>query len=162
LRRFSKWVRRFFLAVICAALLHASWNALVKGGADKRMNMGAVVLGHVPLALVALPFVPMPALASLPYLLVGIILHFGYQIFLLRSYEKGDLTQVYPIARGSAPLMVALFSVVVLGVHLSGIEVVAIVVIGVGILSLALVRQADGLRNGKAARLALVTGLFID
>ncbi len=150
-----------FLAVICAALLHASWNALVKGGADKRMNMGAVVLGHVPLALVALPVVPMPAVASLPYLLAGIILHFGYQIFLLRSYEKGDLTQVYPIARGSAPLMVALFSVVVLGVHLSGIEVVAIVVIGVGILSLALVRQADGLRNGKAARLALVTGLFI-
>jgi len=150
-----------FLAVIGAAVLHASWNALVKGGADKRMNMGAVVLGHVPLAGMALPFVPLPAFESLPYLLAGIVLHMSYQVFLLRSYEKGDLTQVYPIARGSAPLMVALFSVVVLGVHLDALEVIAILVIGVGILSLALVRRADGLRNSNAARLALITGIFI-
>lgn len=150
-----------FLAVIGAALLHAAWNALVKGGRDKRMSMGAVVLGHVPLAVMVLPFVPMPAIESLPYLVLGIILHFGYQVFLLQSYEKGDLTQVYPIARGSAPLIVALFSVVVLGVHLDALEVLAIIIIGAGILSLALVRQTDGLRNGNAARLALVTGLFI-
>jgi drug/metabolite transporter (DMT)-like permease len=150
-----------FLAVITAALLHASWNALVKGGTDKRLGMGAVVLGHLPFALAALPFVPLPAPESLPYLVAGIMLHVGYQLFLLQSYRAGDLTQVYPIARGSAPLMVALFSVAVLGVHLEMIEIIAIAVIGVGILSLALVRRQDGQRNGHAARLALVTGCFI-
>lgn len=150
-----------FIVVICAALLHASWNALVKGGADKRVSMGAVVLGHLPWALVALPFVPLPAFESLPYLFAGILLHVGYQLFLLQSYQKGDLTQVYPIARGSAPLIVALVSVMILGVHLAPVEITAIAVIGIGILSLTLVRRADGQRNGHAALLALGTGCFI-
>ena len=150
-----------FIAVIGAALLHATWNALVKGRADKRMSMGAVVLGHTPFAAVALLFVPLPALASLPYLVAGIALHMGYQLFLLRSYKTGDLTQVYPIARGSAPLIVALVSTAVLGVSLAPLEHLAIVVIGAGIISLALVRRADGQRNGHAALLALTTGCFI-
>ncbi|MEM6886951.1 MAG: DMT family transporter [Pseudomonadota bacterium] len=150
-----------FLAVIGAALLHALWNALVKGGADKTLSMAAVVIGHMPIAILALPFVPMPVAESLPYLLGGTALHFGYQLFLLKSYQMGDLTQVYPIARGSAPLIVALFSVVVLGVQLQGSEVLAIVIIGAGIISLALVRQSDGLRNRNAAAVALATGGFI-
>jgi len=150
-----------FLAVIGAALLHASWNALVKSGADKTLSMGAVIIGHLPIAILLLPFAPMPAPESLPYMLGGLILHFGYQIFLLRSYQAGDLTQVYPIARGSSPLIVALFSVLVLGVHLEGLEILALITIVTGIISLALVRQSDGLQNKSAARLALVTGLFI-
>ena len=150
-----------FVAVLGAAVLHAAWNAVVKGGTDKRLNMAAVMLGHIPFAMVSLLFVPLPAVESLPYLAAGIGLHFGYQIFLMRSYEKGDLTQVYPIARGSAPLIVAVFSVLVLGVHLTAMEIFAILLIGAGILSLALVRRADGMRNGHAGILALITGLFI-
>lgn len=150
-----------FLAVIAAALLHALWNALVKGSADKQVTMAAVVLGHIPLATIALPFVPWPALESLPYLGAGIALHLSYQLFLMNAYRFGDLTQVYPIARGSAPLIVALISIGFLGVHLSRMELLAIAIIGCGILSLALVRRADGLRNGKAAVLALATGCFI-
>lgn len=150
-----------FLAVIGAALLHASWNALVKGGADKTLSLGAVIIGHMPLAILALPFVPAPAAESLPYLFCGIGLHFGYQIFLLRSYQTGDLTQVYPIARGSAPLIVAFISVAVLGVHLEAMELLSIAIIGIGIISLALVRKSDGLRNPRAATFALITGVFI-
>lgn len=150
-----------FLAVIGAAILHASWNALVKGGADKYLGLGAVVLGHVPFALIALLFVPAPAPESFGYLAVGILLHLGYQLFLLQSYRVGDLTQVYPIARGSAPLIVALVSVTMLGVALAPMEIAAILIIGVGILSLSLTRRADGLRNGPAALFALVTGIFI-
>ena len=150
-----------FVAVLGAAVLHATWNAVVKGGTDKRLNMAAVMLGHIPFAMVSLLFVPLPAVESLPYLAAGIGLHFGYQIFLMRSYEKGDLTQVYPIARGSAPLIVAVFSVLVLGVHLAAMEIFAILLIGAGILSLALVPRADGMRNGHAGILALITGLFI-
>ena len=150
-----------FIAVIAAAVLHAAWNALIKSGADKRVSMAAVMLGHIPLALTALPFVPLPAAASLPYLGAGILLHVGYQFFLLHAYRIGDLTQVYPIARGSAPLIVAVVSVLVLGVHLATIEILAITVIGAGVLSLTLVRRGDGMRNTKAAVVALITGCFI-
>ncbi len=137
-----------FVVVLGAAILHATWNALVKHGADKRAAMGAVVIGHAPLALLALFLVPWPHPHSLPFMVGGVALHVGYQIFLMRSYESGDLTQVYPIARGSAPLMVALFSVLVLGVHLERAEVLAIAIIGIGILSLALC----GARTGSATR----------
>ncbi|EPX79446.1 DMT family transporter [Litoreibacter arenae] len=150
-----------FFAVLTAAMLHAVWNALVKGGADKRLNMAGVVIGHLPLAVPMLAFVPAPDPASYPYLIAGIALHFGYQMFLLGSYNVGDLTQVYPIARGVAPLLVAAVSLVFLGVDLSSMEVLAVVTIAAGILSIALVRGADGLRNGRATAMALTTGCFI-
>lgn len=150
-----------FCTVLAAALLHAIWNALVKSGADKALSMCAVTVGHLPLAVTVLFFVPAPAPESWPYMAAGMCLHAGYQIFLVQSYRAGDLTQVYPIARGSAPLIVAAVSVGVLGVALSMIELLAIATIAAGILSVALVRQGDGLRNGTAARLALVTGCFI-
>ncbi len=150
-----------FFAVVFAALLHAAWNALVKGGADKVMSMGAVVLGQTLFALVVLPFLPLPATESLPYLAVGVLLHVGYQWFLLQSYRTGDLTHVYPIARGSAPLFVAAVSVLFLGVQLDGLALLAIATVVAGIMSLALVRQHNGPQNRKAALFALVTGMFI-
>ena len=149
------------IVVLLAALLHASWNFLVKRNDDKHLSMSAVVLGHTPFALIALSFAPLPNPESLPYILIGAGLHVGYQLFLLASYRIGDLSQVYPLARGSAPLMVAGVSVTLLGVHLSWIELTAVTVIGTGIMSLALVRRSDGLRNGRAASLALITGGFI-
>ena len=150
-----------FIAVLVAAMLHALWNALVKSGQDKHLNMAAVVLGHMPMALLVLPFVPTPAPESWPYLLGGIALHAGYQVFLLHSYRAGDLSQVYPIARGTAPLLVAAISVLFLGVHLQFTEKLAVLIIGTGIISLSLVRGQDGGRNVQAATLALVTGCFI-
>lgn len=150
-----------FLAVIGAAVLHAVWNALVKGGSDRLMGMAAIVFGHVIAGILTLPFTPFPLGEAWPYLIFGAFLHFGYHMFLLQSYNLGDLTQVYPIARGSAPLIVAVVSVGVLGVALSLGEMLAVAMIGVGIISLALVRQADGLRNKRAAVFALITGCFI-
>ncbi|OSQ38867.1 EamA family transporter [Thalassospira mesophila] len=150
-----------FLAVIGAAVMHAIWNALIKGGNDKMLNMTAVIFGHLPLLLLLLPFASLPAPASWPYLAGSVALHLGYQWFLINSYQWGDLSQVYPIARGSAPLIVAAVSVVFLGVALAPIEAIAIALIGCGIISLCLVRRSDGLRNGRAAVLALITGCFI-
>ena len=150
-----------FLAVLFAAALHATWNALVKGNSDKILGMTAVVLGHAPFALLAMPFVPLPALASWPYLAAGVALHLGYQLFLMFSYRIGDLTQVYPIARGSAPLIVAGVSIAFLGVQLSSSSLVAIAIIGCAIMSLVFVRNSDGLTNPRAAAMALATGCFI-
>ncbi len=150
-----------FLAVITAAILHASWNALVKSGLDKTLSMGAVVIGHLPFALVIIAISPLPDAAALPYLCAGLLFHFGYQWFLIRSYETGDLTQVYPLARGSAPLIVAVVSVFFLGITLNRLELVAIVIIALGIISLAFTRTGSGEKNPAAARLAVTTGLFI-
>ncbi len=150
-----------FFVVILAALLHAVWNSIVKGGEDKGLNMTGVVLGHVPIATLFLFFVPAPAPESWPYIISGLFFHAGYQLFLLQSYRMGDLTQVYPIARGTAPLLVALVSVLFLGVVLKPMDQLAILVIAIGILSLTLVRQQDGLRNVNAAWFAFFTGCFI-
>ncbi len=150
-----------FLAVLLAALLHATWNALVKSGTNKLLNMSAIVLGHVPIALGCILFSPMPAQASWLYIAVGVALHVGYQFALLLSHRTGDLTQVYPIARGTAPLLVAAVSVLILDIPLGALELAAIALIGTGLISLSLVRQNNGLHNHKAALFALLTGCFI-
>ncbi len=147
--------------VLIAATLHASWNFLIKQNKDKHLSMTAVVLGHTPFALAVLIFSPLPKLEALPYILIGALLHTGYQLFLLYSYRIGDLSQVYPLARGVAPLIVAVVSVMVLGAHLNHLELSAIIIIGSGIMSLTLVRRNDGCKNYRAAVLAIATGGFI-
>ena len=150
-----------FLAVLLAAALHATWNALVKSGSEPHAAMAGVVVGHVPVALAAVALSPLPSAEALPWLAAGIGLHVLYQFCLLGAYRVGDLTQVYPIARGSAPLIVAAVSVAAMGAVLAPLEIAAVVVIGAGILSLAVVRRADGLTNRRAAVLALATGTMI-
>lgn len=150
-----------FAVVLLAAALHAIWNALVKGGADKAASMGAVILGQGIAGAALLPFAAMPDVASLPWLFAGVLLHLGYQLFLILSYRQGDLTQVYPIARGVAPLLVAGASALLLGARFSQAELAALGMISVGIASISLVRRSDGLLQRKAVGLALVTGVFI-
>jgi drug/metabolite transporter (DMT)-like permease len=149
------------LVVLFAAALHATWNAVVKGSPDKLVSMTAVVLGHAPFAMLALPFVALPEAASIPYIFAGAALHIGYQLFLLWAYRQGDLSQVYPIARGVAPLLVAAASVLIFRETLTTMQLVAIATIGCGIMSLVLVRGSQGLHNPQGAMLALVTGCFV-
>jgi drug/metabolite transporter (DMT)-like permease len=149
------------IVVLTAALLHASWNFLVKREADQYLSMSAVVVGHVPFAAAALLCARLPQPVSFPYLIGGAVLHTGYQLFLLNAYRSGDLSQVYPLARGVAPLIVAGISVIFLGVELCPWELSAIVVIGTGIMILTLVRRSDGRRDRRAASLAIITGGFI-
>jgi len=150
-----------FGIVLLAAFLHALWNAVVKGGADKVVAMTAVVFGQGMAGLACLAVAPTPAAASLPWLALGVALHLGYQIFLASAYRLGDMTQVYPIARGVAPLIVTAASALFLGVSFERMELAAIGVIAIGIASISMVRSADGLFQGKAALLALTTGGFI-
>lgn len=152
---------KVMIVVLFAALLHAAWNFLVKREADKYLSMSAVVIGHAPFAGVALIISPLPGMESLPYLIISAFLHAGYQFFLLNSYRFGDLSQVYPLARGVAPMIVAGISLFLMGIDLSWIEISAIITIGTGIMSLSLMRYHDGRRNGQAAFLALTTGGFI-
>lgn len=149
------------IMVLFAALLHATWNFVLKNGEDKYLGMTAVVLGHIPFSAAALVYAPVPGREAVPYIIAGAVLHVGYQLFLLASYRIGDLSQVYPLARGVAPLFVAGISVALLGQQLSWLELAAVITIGTGIMSLTAVRRSDGLRNGRAATLAIITGGFI-
>ena len=94
--------------VLSAAVLHATWNAMVKGAGDRVVAMGLVNFGHGLLGLaMVVTFLP-PAPESWPFIAASTIIHFFYYGFLLLAYRHGDLSQVYPIARGSAPLLVSL------------------------------------------------------
>lgn len=150
-----------FVAVLAAALLHAIWNSLVKNTGDKYLSISAIAFGHIPISLMSLFFVPAPAPESWPYIFISMLLQVGYMAFLLKAYRYGDLTHTYPIARGSAPLMVAVVSVFVLGASLNRLEVVSLLFIAAGIVSLSLVRRGTVMRNTSAAKMALITGAFI-
>ena len=96
------------IIALSAAFLHALWNAMVKGADNRALSIGLVSLGHfVP----ALPFffiLPSPDSAALPYIIASTIIHWGYYYFLITAYKQGDLSVVYPIARGTAPVLIAL------------------------------------------------------
>ena len=95
-----------FSVVLLAALLHATWNGMVKKHSDKAVALAGIILGHIPFSIVAIILLPAPSIESIPYIFASIVVHIGYQWFLLKSYEIGDLTKVYPIARGTGPLFV--------------------------------------------------------
>ena len=105
-----------FLAVLLAALLHAIWNSLIKGSHDQYLSISAIAFGYAPISIVSLFFVAPPSPESWPDRASSIALHTDYMWFLLLAYRIGDLTQVYPVARGVAPLLVAAVSVMFLGV----------------------------------------------
>jgi drug/metabolite transporter (DMT)-like permease len=136
-------------AVLGSAVLHASWNALVKGVKDHLVGFVALNLGAGAVCMLVAPFVTAPARRAWPYLAVSVVIHVGYQALLLQSYRVGDFNQVYPIARGTAPLLVALLAVPLADERLGAIQLAGVAAIGGGLISLAHVR--DWLRAGPAA-----------
>lgn len=144
--------------VLCAALLHATWNALLKTSTDR---LGAMTLMTLGAGLGALPFVllmPLPRAASWPWLGLGVVLHAGYNLFLVRAYRVGDFGQAYPIARGSSPMLVAVGAAVLVGEQMSAGSWLGIALISLGILSLAELRLGMSLAGPLTA---LITGVFI-
>ncbi|MDG9924627.1 MULTISPECIES: EamA family transporter [unclassified Pseudomonas] len=99
-----------FAVVMAAAVLHAGWNALLKIGLDRFLTASLIQIGAGCIALLALPFFNTPLTGAWPYIAISALLHIGYNIFLSRAYQHGDLSQAYPIARGSSPLLVALLA----------------------------------------------------
>jgi len=149
-----------FFAVILAAVLHAVWNAMVKNEKDKYLGIAGIVFGRVPASIVIIFFAPIPSAESIPYIILSAILHNGYQWFLLSAYKFGDYTKVYPIARGTAPILISIVSLIFLGVVLSNFELLGIFVVCLGILSLSF-QDVQGFKNRKAIIYALITGGFI-
>lgn len=130
----SLWV---MAAVLGSAFLHALWNSLIKAGTSRMGAMVILSIGEVPVGLAVLALRPALDWAVLPWVLAAGATHFCYKFFLTYAYERGDLSRVYPIARGAAPLLVALVSGAVLSDVISPAEYAGIAVLGLGILLMA-------------------------
>ncbi|MDG2237715.1 MAG: EamA family transporter [Arenicellales bacterium] len=147
--------------VLGAALLHAAWNTLVKTAADPLVSVGALSLVNAAAGLLLVLAVPIPTLTALPYMAGSVVLHFGYYLFLVSAYRVGDLSHVYPISRGSAPLLVALGGIVIAQEQLPVLTLFGIVITSIGIMLLAISGANSKTRNHRSTSRALITGGFI-
>ncbi len=149
-----------FILVIFAAILHAVWNGMVKNFEDKVISVSAIVFGHVPIAIIVMLFLPLPTLESVPYIILSAIIHQGYQYSLISAYKIGDLTKVYPIARGTGPIVATLISIIFLGLLITKFQTLSIVLICFGIIILGLFSESS-IKNTKVVIYSLFTGFFI-
>lgn len=143
-----------FLAVLGAALLHAGWNALVKVGLDRFSSVLLLGLVQGGIALCLLPWFGLPPVIAWPWAIGSAALHSGYKIFLIRAYSHGDLSQVYPLARGTAPMIVAIAGALFLGETPSALRIAAILAIAGGIMLMA-----SGGPDRRLSRTALLYAL---
>ena len=149
-----------FTAVIIASMFHATWNGMVKKHSNKVTALSAIILGHVPISIIAVIFLPMPSFDSLPYIIVSAFIHQGYNWFLLKSYSVGDLTKVYPIARGFGPIIATIISIFFLGLIISKASVISIGLVCAGIITIGLFGYKV-INNLKIVKYSLITGVFI-
>lgn len=146
------------MLVLGAAVLHASWNAILKSGADRNWTMTALSIGMGIAAAIVLPFVDTPALACWPYLFASVAIHVGYNLLLVRMYEHGYFGQTYPVARGSSPVLIALGAFLLAGENLSIAKLAGVCLVSGGIIALALQNRHLSVR---AIPTALATGVAI-
>jgi drug/metabolite transporter (DMT)-like permease len=148
--------------VLSAALLHASWNALLRGGADRAQSMliMCVTLGVAGLAMMAVAGLPS---AALGYVTASGLIHLCYNALLVRMYHSGDLGETYPVARGTSPALIALGGSLFAGEWMGAIATLGIALVCGGIFMLALARSGAGYARlvGMNLPYALATGVSI-
>lgn len=151
--------------VLFGALLHATWNAIVKAGADKSLGAAMISAGAGITALPFLPFLPTPHADAWPFILTSAVLQFSYFQLVAAAYRAGDIGLVYPLMRGVAPLLVAATSGLILGEHLTGGVILGIMTISAGILTLAFEARHGGRRAillALANAVVIATYTFVD
>ncbi|HEY6334298.1 MAG TPA: DMT family transporter [Alphaproteobacteria bacterium] len=144
--------------VLCAAILHASWNAILRRSADRLLAVTVMSFATTAVAIPVALFLPLPLPASWPNLCLSALLQVGYSVFLVIAYRHAELGQVYPIVRGCVPLLVTLGAALFAHERL-GIQALAgIVLVSLGIMSLALGKRGA---NAASVAAALATGFII-
>ena len=126
-----------FLAVMFAAVMHASWNAVIRSGGDRYQGMLLLTVTQGVMGLLMAFFVPMPSGVVWFWMLGSGVFHTGYKLFLAAAYQHGDLSRVYPIARGAAPMMVVIVGFVLLPDSVQTKEYLGIGLIGAGVMMMA-------------------------
>jgi drug/metabolite transporter (DMT)-like permease len=147
-----------FAIVMSAALLHASWNAIVKSAPDKFLGTIMVTTASAGLSAALIPFLTQPTPSSFPYAIASALLQIVYFLLVARIYHIADMSQTYPLMRGAAPLIVALVSALQMVDSMSLFAWIGVLVICLGIFTIAL---GSTLNDRKAIRLALLNALVI-
>jgi drug/metabolite transporter (DMT)-like permease len=152
--------------LLAAALMHASWNAILKSDqSDRLATFGVIMTTGTVMGVCAVPFLPWIEPAAWKYLASSVLIHVLYYTFLLKAYSYGDLSHTYPIARGLGPLLVALVSGRFIGEHLRAQDIAGVLLLSFGLIALALplrnVVPRPGSRHGLATLFAVLTGFTI-
>jgi drug/metabolite transporter (DMT)-like permease len=151
-----------FAAVLFAAACHAAWNATIKRGLDPLATTALISIGAAAVSAPFLPIVGLPAAAAWPWCVASVLIHLGYFAALIESYRAGDMGQVYPIARGSAPLLTAITTTALVGERLGLFGWCGIVLLVAGVLVLSLRGGRELARlDRKAVGFALLTAVTI-
>jgi drug/metabolite transporter (DMT)-like permease len=151
--------------LLAAALMHATWNALLKADrSDRLATFGLIMTTGTVMGLVAVPFLPMIEPGAWKFLALSVAVHLAYYTFLLKAYSYGDLSHTYPIARGLGPLLVALVSGQLIGEHLRPQDIAGVLLLSAGLVALAMPLRGKtrvGGRHGLATLFAVLTGFTI-
>ncbi|MCX4511405.1 DMT family transporter [Streptomyces sp. NBC_01619] len=150
-------------AVLIAAITHASWNAMAHAIKDQVVAFTLIGGCAAAIGAVTACFLPLPHAAAWPYLVASALLHLGYQLLLMRSFSLGDFGQMYPIARGTAPLVVTVLAALLVDEKLTPWQLTGVAVASAGLVGVALwgLRGAGGRPHWPALLAALATGLSI-
>ncbi len=149
-----------FAAVLVAAAAHAGWNAAIKRGLDPLATTVRIAVGAAVVALPILAVTGLPAAPARPWVIASVVVHLGYFAGLVEAYRTGDMSQVYPIARGSAPLLTALVSTTWLGERLGLVGWLGLLCLVAGVSMLSL-RFGIGTLDRRAVGFALFTALTV-
>jgi drug/metabolite transporter (DMT)-like permease len=145
-------------AVIAAAVTHAVWNAIAHGIKDQTLAFALIGVGGIAIGIPLVIVAAMPRSGCWPYLLGSVVIHIFYNLLLMRCYRLGEFSQVYPLARGTSPLVVTILAAIFIHEHLALAQIAGVLVVSAGLATLVLA----GRRPGRAAFLAAVgTGLTI-
>ena len=145
-------------AVIAAAVTHAAWNAIAHGVKDQTLAFALIGVGGIAVGIPLVIVAAMPRADCWPYLLGSVAIHVFYNLLLMRCYRLGEFSQVYPLARGTSPLVVTIRAAIFIHEHLALAQVAGVLVVSAGLATLVLA----GRRPARAAFLAAVgTGLTI-
>jgi len=150
-----------FLTVLCAALCNAGWHTIVKSGGDKQLDVVLVSVGAAIVSAIILPFLPAPAEASWPYLLASTPVQVLYYALLTVAYRKGEMSEAYPLMRGTAPLLVATAAGPFVGEMLTLHRFVGIALICSGALLMAVDAHRRRSASGSVLAISLANAAVI-
>jgi len=151
-----------FAAVLFAAACHAGWNAAVKKGLDPLVTTVLISLGAALVALPLMPVAGVPAPAAWPWVVASVLIHLAYFAALIESYRAGDMGQVYPVARGSAPLLTAAGTAVIIGERIGAQAWLGVVLLAGGVVLMSLRGGRELARlDRRAVGFALFTAITI-
>jgi drug/metabolite transporter (DMT)-like permease len=158
------------LAVLAAAVTHATWNALAHRIKDQLVSFGLIGIGTIVVSIPLIAAAAVPGSASWPFLLASVAIHVFYNLFLMRSFTYGDFGQVYPLARGTSPLVVTALAAIFAAERPTIPQAAGVVIVSAGMATLVFAGRRDTgrrdtAREGKPGRKALLaafaTGLTI-